>query len=221
MKFLHSILNILFFILKFLLPDEFLLRKISFKNQFTKKFLIYKINSDLSKIELNKQGLQYWKTRKALFYFIYAKNNNIINTNTQKILNNLFTEIKNFNDETKYLEIGCGYPIYLKSPYLKEKIKHYYGYDINPYISAFFNINNIFNLYPNKEKYDVVLVLSGVIKYYLDEELNNFLEILNNVGAKKIIISHDLDYKIIKDKMFQLDTNEKFKNLRSIEIINI
>ena len=112
-------------------------------------------------------------------------------------------------------------PNIFKESLFKRKIKHYYGYDINPYISAFFNINNIFNLYPNKEKYDVVLVLSGVIKYYLDEELNNFLEILNNVGAKKIIISHDLDYKIIKDKMFQLDTNEKFKNLRSIEIINI
>lgn len=213
--------KLIFWLVDLFIPDSILRKIVRFNNKLFGHFVIYKINSDLKRIELKKQGSEYWRTKSAIFYFIYTKNLNLKNTNTENILNKLLNEIKDFNIGTRYLEIGCGYPIYLKNPFLREKIKNYYGYDLNPYISNFFNIKNIFNFYPENNEYDVILILSGVIRYFSDEELRKFLEIMNKMQPKKMIISHKDDYKIIKYKINQLNSNPKFHMLKKIELIQI
>ena len=213
--------KLIFWLVDLFIPDSILRKIVRFNNKLFGHFVIYKINSDLKRIELKKQGSEYWRTKSAIFYFIYTKNLNLKNTNTENILNKLLNEIKDFNIGTRYLEIGCGYPIYLKNPFLREKIKNYYGYYLKNYILNFFNIKNIFNFYPENNEYDVILILSGVIRYFSDEELRKFLEIMNKMQPKKMIISHKDDYKIIKYKINQLNSNPKFHMLKKIELIQI
>jgi len=221
MKIIKTIVYFIFWLVDLFIPDRILIKIVRFNNKLFGHFVIYKINSDLNRIELNKQGSEYWRTISAIFYFIYTKNLNLKNTNTEKILNKLLNEIEHFNTGTRYLEIGCGYPIYLKNPFLREKIRNYYGYDLNPYIANFFSIKNIFNFYPENNEYDVILILSGVIKYFSDEELRKFLEIMNKMQPEKMIISHKVDYKIIKCRINQLNSNPKFHMLKKIELIQI
>ena len=116
------------------------------------------------------------------------------------------------------MEIGCGYPIYLKSKFLREKIKNYYGYDINPYISEFFNISNVYNSYPDDNNYDVLLFLSGVIKYFSEEQLNSLLIVISRLNLKKIIISHKLDYEILKSEIDKLNSQTKINKIENIQI---
>ena len=60
-----------------------------------------------------------------------------------------------------------------------------------------------------------------MIRYFSDEELRKFLEIMNKMQPKKMIISHKDDYKIIKYKINQLNSNPKFHMLKKIELIQI
>lgn len=214
MKLIKNIVYFIFKILDLIFPDEIILKVLNrFKNKLFGHFTVYKTN-----LELAKRGSNYWKSQSAIYYFIYAKNLDLKNTNTEKILNKLSNEIKFFDINTSYLEIGCGYPIYLKSKFLREKIKNYYGYDINPYISEFFNISNIYNSYPDDNNYDVLLFLSGVIKYFSEEQLKNLLMLISRLNLKKIIISHKLDYEILKSEIDKLNSQTKINKIENIQI---
>ncbi len=221
MKIKYFFETFFFWLIDLLIPDSILIQIVRFNNKLFGHFVIYKINSDLGKLASKKQGPEYWRSLSAIYYFIYAKNLNLKNTPTEDILNKLSNEIEHLDIETRYLEIGCGYPIYLKSAFLKKKIKNYYGYDVNPYIANFFNVQNVFNSYPENDDYDIILILSGVIKYFSEEELVSLLEIINKINPKKIIISHNLDYKIIKNKIYELKSKYKFNNVESINLILI
>ena len=217
MKLIKNIVYFIFKILDLIFPDEIILKVLNrFKNKLFGHFTVYKTN-----LELAKRGSNYWKSRSAIYYFIYAKNLDLRNTETEKILNKLSNEVQSLDINTSYLEIGCGYPIYLKSKFLREKIKNYYGYDINPYISEFFNISNIYNSYPDDNSYDVLLFLSGVIKYFSEEQLNSLLMVIFRLNSKKIIISHELDYKILKNKIDKLNSQSEIVRIKNIEIILI
>jgi len=217
MKLIKNIVYFIFKILDLIFPDEIILKVLNrFKNKLFGHFTVYKTN-----LELAKRGSNYWKSRSAIYYFIYAKNLDLRNTETEKILNKLSNEVQSLDINTSYLEIGCGYPIYLKSKFLREKIKNYYGYDINPYISEFFNISNIYNSYPDDNSYDVLLFLSGVIKYFSEEQLNSLLMVIFRLNSKKIIISHELDYKILKSKIDKLNSQSEIVRIKNIEIILI
>jgi len=215
---LKNIIYFIFKILDLILPDEIIFKVLNrFKNKIFFYFNVYKTN-----LELAKRGSNYWKSRSAIYYFIYAKNLDLRNTKTakekNKILNGLSNEVQSLNINTSYLEIGCGYPIYLKSKFLREKIKNYYGYDINPYISEFFNISNIYNSYPDDNNYDVLLFLSGVIKYFSQEQLKNLLMLISRLNLKKIIISHKLDYEILKSEIDKLNSQTKINKIENIQI---
>ena len=217
MKLLKNIVYFIFKILDLILPDEIIFKVLNrFKNKLFHKFTVYKTN-----LESAKRGSNYWKSRSAIYYFLYAKNLDLRNKETEKILNKLSNEVQSLDINTNYLEIGCGYPIYLKSKFLREKIKNYYGYDINPYISKFFNISNIYNSYPDDNNYDVLLFLSGVIKYFSEEQLNSLLMVISRLNLKKIIISHKLDYKILKSNIDKFNSRSEIAKIKNIEIIII
>ena len=192
-----------------LLPEELLLKILNrSKNKLFTRFLVDKV-----KLMLEKNQPDFWKTRSAIFYFIYVKNIKLGNNDQiSNIINKLLYELKDFDKDARYLDVGCGYPIYLRNQLLKEKIVNYYGYDINPHISKFFKLDNVYNSYPDQYAYDVVLILSGVVKYFSEKDLNFLFEILNKINPKKIIISHEEDYKIIKNK---------FRNFSNIEITHL
>lgn len=217
MKITKYLSHLFFKLIDLIISDEILFKFLTVsKNKLIDHFIVFKTN-----LERQKQGPKYWASRSAIYYFIYAKNLVLKNTNTEKILNKLSRELEMLSIETKYLEIGCGYPIYLKSTFLMKKIKNYYGYDINPHISEFFKIKNVHNKYPTDYDYDVILFLSGVIKYFSEDELNILLKLLNKINPKKIIISHEHDYKIFKNKVDQLKSNYEFEKFSNIEIILI
>ncbi len=217
MKLIKIILFFFIEIIFSILPDKIVYKILNrFKNKLFGNYLVY-----ITNLKINKIGSNYWKSRSAIYYFIYAKNLDLKNTKTEKILNKLSDEIKSFNINTRYLEIGCGYPIYLKSKFLRENIKNYYGYDINPYISEFFNLRNIHNSYPYDNNYDVLLFLSGVIKYFSEVELKSLLMVLSRLNLKKIIISHELDYKILKNEIDVFNSQNEIAKIKNIEIILI
>ena len=115
MKIAKYILHSFFKLIDLVISDETLLKiLLNSKNKLFRHFVLYKIN-----LELEKQGPKYWLKRSAIFYFIYVKNFSLVlkNSNTEKILNKLSRALEGLNLETKYLEIGCGYPIYLKSKF--------------------------------------------------------------------------------------------------------
>ena len=97
--------KLIFWLVDLFIPDSILRKIVRFNNKLFGHFVIYKINSDLKRIELKKQGSEYWRTKSAIFYFIYTKNLNLKNTNTENILNKLLNEIKDFNIGTRYLEM--------------------------------------------------------------------------------------------------------------------
>ena len=217
MKLIKNVVYFIFKILDLIFPDEIIFKVLNrHKNKLFGHFTVYKTN-----LEAAKGGSNYWKSRSAIYYFLYAKNLDLKNTETEKILNKLSNELKSLDINTNYLEIGCGYPIYLKSKFLREKIKNYYGYDINPYISEFFNLRNIYNSYPDDNSYDVLLFLSEVIKYFSEEQLNSLLMLLSRLNLKKIIISHELDYKILKNKIDKFNSQNGIAKIKNIEIILI
>ena len=206
MQIIKTIVYFIFWIIDLIVPEELLLKILNrSKNKLFSRFLVHKL-----KLMLEKNQPDFWKTRSAIFYFIYVKNIKLGNNNQiSNIINKLLYELKEFDKDTRYLDVGCGYPIYLRNQLLKEKIVNYYGYDINPHISKFFKLDNVYNSYPDQYDYDVVLILSGVVKYFSKKDLNFLFEILNKINPKKIFISHESDYKIIKNK---------FRNSSSIEI---
>ena len=83
----------------------------------------------------------YWSEKISIKWQIYNKY--FFTDNRLKNLNKLEIFLKKIPFDLRYFEIGCGYPLYLKSEYLKIKIKNYFGYDINPHISNFFSAENI------------------------------------------------------------------------------
>ena len=122
MKIIKTIVYFIFWIIDLIVPEELSLKILNYsKNKLFNSFLAYKV-----KLMLEKNQPEYWKTRSAIYYFIFVKNTKL-NKNNQisNILNKLLYELKDFDKDTRYLEVGCGYPIYLRNPLLREKIVNY------------------------------------------------------------------------------------------------
>lgn len=187
-----------FFLLKFinynLIPINIL---IFLSNNYlgNKIVLIYISNKII--LDLNKFKSHYWFKKESILYYIH--NNQILfgKGHQDKVISSLISITKQIPNSSNYLEIGCGYPMYLKNKILKKKIKNYYGYDINPYIKEFFKINKVYNKMPKNYKADVILLLSGVLKYYNKNEILEFFKYISKNKPKIIIVSHPKDEKII------------------------
>ena len=109
--------------------------------------------------------------------------------------------------------------MYLKSEILKDKIKNYYGYDINPFINTFFSIKNVQSSLPITPKYDVILIIGGVLKYFREEELIRIFKVIEESEAKIILITHPEDFRIVSQ--MNLNANLYTNNIEQINITSI
>ena len=70
MKIIKTIVYFIFWIIDLIVPEELLLKILNYsKNKLFNSFLSYKV-----KLMLEKNQPEYWKTRSAIYYFIFVKN---------------------------------------------------------------------------------------------------------------------------------------------------
>ena len=156
--------------------------KIKILNPIIKIILAVKIEEDMQNILSYKN---YWSEKISIKWQIYNKY--FFSEERLKNLRKIEIIISLFSDNLRFFEIGCGYPLYLKSEILKDKIKNYYGYDINPFINTFFSIKNVQSSLPITPKYDVILIIGGVLKYFREEELIRIFKVIEEHPAVQFI----------------------------------
>ena len=183
--------------------------KIKFLKPILSRLIYYKLSNDmeshynaegnqyLSK-KIDAIGRSYWLSKKSLLWQLLNKEN--LTVVKKKILDSLTDILHHFPENLNYFEMGCGYPIYLHSNQLKDKIKNYYGYDPNEHLAKFFSLKNVFSTFPTKEKAEVIFIIGGVIKYLHEEEIEEFKELITKLESKIILVSHPLDIKILSER---------------------
>ena len=159
----------------------------------------------------------YWVTKKSLLLHLYTKE--FVSPARKKILINLENILHFFPKNLNYFEIGCGYPTYLHSNKLKEKIKNYYGQDPNEYLVKFFSLKNVFSTFPTHGKAEVILIIGGVLEYLCKEELTQFLVVIKNLETKIILVTHPLDTQILNEMMTVKQLDLSSINSKKIEDI--
>jgi hypothetical protein len=207
----------------------FKLIKIKFIIPIVRKLIYFKVMYDLEHVKVVPNHYQltksqvgeynYWVTKKSLLWHLYTKV--FVSPSRKEILINLENIIHFFPKNLNYFELGCGYPTYLHSNKLKEKIKNYYGQDPNEYLVKFFSLTNVFSTYPTRGKAEVILRMGGVLKYLCKEELTQFLAIIKNLKTKIIVVTHPFDTKILNEMMTTKQLDLSSINSKKIEDILI
>ena len=191
-----------FFLLKFinlnLIPINILI--FLSNNYLGNKIVLIYISNKIS-LDMNKFQSHYWLKKESILYYIH--NNQILfgKGHQDKVLLRLVSITKQIPNFSNYLEIGCGYPMYIKNKILKKRMKNYYGYDLNPYIKKFFKINKVYNKMPKNYKTEVILLLSGVLTYFNKNEILEFFKYVSKNKPKIIIVTHPKDEKIILNNL--------------------
>ena len=205
----------------------FKLIKIKFLKPILFRLIWYKLTNDMNnfdsigdkftykKIESIKKD--YWLSKQSLLWHLWSKEN--ITDKRKKLLENFEQTLHFFPKNLNYFETGCGYPLYLHSIKLQDKIKNYYGYDPNEYLPTFFSNKNIFTTYPSDEKAEVILIMGGVLKYLYKKELEKFVKVILKLKSKLIIVSHTLDTKILIEKINIDQISTDSLNIKKIDEI--
>jgi len=201
--------------------------KLKFLKPILSRLISYKIYHDMQSYnaegnqhkskKIDATGHSYWLSKQSLLWQLWNKE--YLTVEKKIILDRMKDILHHFPENLNYFEMGCGYPSYLHSNQLKDKLKNYYGYDPNEHLAKFFSLKGVFSTLPTKEKAEVIFILGGVIKYLYEEEIEKFKEVITKLESKIILVSHPLDIKILSERINIDQINLDLINTKKIEEI--